>query len=241
MPFLPAFAAIAAVAAPAPTAMSDDACNRIAAQLEGHADADQLRRGLDWPQRCRYAAENAQVKQRPRMVLMGDSITEFWKRDRPGFFSSALIDRGISGQTSTQMLARFYDDVIALKPRIVHILGGANDIAGNTGPLTPEAYHDNIRAMVDLARADGIRVVVGSLLPADHFYWNPDLKPAAVIRDQNGWLRQFARSRRLHFIDYYSAMTTPSGGLRADLSNDGVHPNAAGYAVMEKALAAELR
>jgi lysophospholipase L1-like esterase len=241
MSFLSAFAALAAIGAPAPTAMTADACHRVAVQLEGRADADQMRRALDWPQRCRYADENAQIKQRPRMVLMGDSITEFWKRDRPAFFSAALIDRGISGQTSTQMLARFYDDVIMLKPRAVHILAGTNDIAGNTGPITPEAYQDNIRAMVDLAQAHGIRVVIGALLPADHFYWNPDLKPAGVIRAENGWLRQFARSRGLDFIDYYSLMATPSGGLRADFSNDGVHPNAAGYAVMEKALARELR
>ena len=241
MLFLSALAAVASIVAPAPTALSADACRRVAAQLEGRADADQLRRELDWPQRCRYKNENSQVRPRPRMVLMGDSITEFWKRDRSSFFSPELIDRGIAGQTSSQMLLRFYDDVIMLKPRMVHILAGTNDIAGNTGPITPEAFQNNIRAMVDLAQAQRIKVVIGSILPADRFYWNGDLKPAGVIRTENAWLREFARSRGVDFIDYYAVLATPSGGLRADLTNDGVHPNAAGYAVMEKSLAPELR
>lgn len=245
-------AAAAAVAPPATaqpataqpaTAMTADACQRIAAQIKERpaAEADGLRRQLDWVDRCRYAKENAELKAPPRIVFMGDSITEFWKREHPAFFSSKVVDRGIAGQTSTQMLARFYADVIALKPQTVHLLAGANDVAGNTGPLTVEAYRNNMRAMVDLARAHGIKVVIGSILPAEGFWWNTAMRPAAQIVELNTWLRDYARAEGLEFIDYYAAMATPSGGLPASLADDRIHPNAAGYAVMERVGGALLR
>jgi lysophospholipase L1-like esterase len=203
--------------------------------------ADQKTR--DWPNLCKYKAENAQViaSGRPDIVFMGDSITEGWRLIDPTMFNDKIIDRGISGQTSPQMLVRFMQDVVSLRPRAVHILAGTNDVAGNTGPNAPDDYKNNIRAMAALAKANGIAVILGSILPANHFIWRPDLKPAPQIVALNTWLRDFAAENHLGYVDYYSALVDGQGGLRSALTPDGVHPNQDGYAVMRPLAQAAIR
>lgn len=198
-------------------------------------------RARDWADLCRYRADNAALTAHPRVVLMGDSITDFWRQGDPAPFGRGMVDRGISGQTSSQMLVRFWPDVIALHPRIVQILAGTNDIAGNTGPTTERDYESNIMAMVTLAQAHHIRVLLGSIPPAVSFWWTPHpYRPAAEIRRLNDWLRRYARSRGARFVDYYAHLSTPAGAFRPDLSNDGVHPNANGYKEMTALLQAAL-
>jgi lysophospholipase L1-like esterase len=191
-------------------------------------------RARDWADLCRYRAADAASRRPVRVVLMGDSITDFWRQGNPALFASgAVADRGISGQTSPQMLVRFWPDVIALHPRVVQILAGTNDIAGNTGPGTEQDFENNIMAMVALAQAHHIRVLLGSIPPAVAFWWaSPRYRPAKEIRHLNEWLRRYARAQGLGFIDYYARLSTPAGAFRPALSNDGVHPNRAGYEVM---------
>lgn len=190
--------------------------------------------GYDWGNVCRYQKADRQVAPPVRAVFLGDSITEWWLTTAPALFAGGgLIDRGIAGQTSPQILLRFYQDVVRLHPRVVHIMCGTNDVAGNTGPTSPDEYAANILAMVDLARANGISVVLGSVLPSGGFNWRAGMKPAAQIAALNVWLKDLARTRGLVYADYYSAMATPEGAMKPGLSSDGVHPNAAGYAIME--------
>lgn len=196
----------------------------------------------DFPGLCHYRAANAALPPAGsrRIVFFGDSITELWQREDPAFFTADRIDRGVSGQTTTQMIARFRADVIDLKPKAVHILAGTNDIAGNTGATSLEAIEGNIRSMVELARAHGIRVVLASVPPAAKFDWRPGIDPVANIRAVNAWLSDYAAREKLTYIDYYSALEDGNHAFRAEWSGDGVHPNKAGYAVMrsiaEKAL-----
>jgi lysophospholipase L1-like esterase len=166
-----------------------------------------------------------------RAVFMGDSITQFWKLD-DSFPGKPYINRGIGGQTSPQMLVRFRQDVIDLKPKVVIILAGTNDIAGNTGPMTLEQTEDNLASMAELAAANGIRVVLCSVLPAFDFSWAPGLAPAPKIAELNAWIRKYAAEKGYVYVDYYSAMKDERGGLPPALSPDGVHPLPAGYAVM---------
>jgi lysophospholipase L1-like esterase len=187
----------------------------------------------DWPNLCKYQQANRALAANPRVVFMGDSITEFWITRAPAIFAGGTVDRGISGQTSPQMLLRFMQDVIALKPRVVHIMAGTNDVAGNTGPTSPTEYAANIRAMVELAQANGIAVVIGSILPTRAFPWKPGMMPAQQVIALNAWLKDYARSRGAVFADYHSAMADADGGMKPGLAADGVHPDAAGYAVME--------
>ncbi|WP_242098603.1 GDSL-type esterase/lipase family protein [Sphingomonas sp. CROZ-RG-20F-R02-07] len=203
-------------------------------------DAERLR---DFAAMCRYKPDNAaqMTRGRPEVVMMGDSITENWGSGDPALVSGSIVDRGISGQTSPQMLLRFYQDVVALKPRIVHIMAGTNDVAGNTGPSSPEDFRNTVRAMVDLARGNDIAVILASIPPTQRFSWRPDLQPADTIRSLNDWLRTFAAERKIVFADYYRAMAAPAGGMRPDLSNDGVHPTTAGYAVMRPVFEAAVR
>lgn len=191
----------------------------------------------DWPGLCRYRAENAALSGPVRVVFMGDSISELWKAADPDLFTHGVLDRGISGQTSAQMLLRFQADVIALHPRAVHILAGTNDVAGNTGPTTEQAYKDNIVAMATLARANGIRVILGAMPPAGAFWWAPAMKPAARIVALNRWLADYARFNGFGFVDYHTPLATPDGALDPRFANDGVHPNSTGYAVMRARLA----
>ena len=191
----------------------------------------------DWGNLCKYDADNARLRAGPasgrRVVFMGDSITQGWELAHPEFFTHGVVDRGISGQTSPQMLLRFQADVVALAPRIVHIMAGTNDVAGNTGPNSPEGYRNNIMAMVTLAKAKGIKVILASIPPAAAFTWKPTLKPAPRIAELNTWLKGYARAQGLVYVDYHASLAAPDGSLRKELTFDGVHPNLAGYRAME--------
>lgn len=167
-----------------------------------------------------------------RVVFMGDSITEGWHLDK-SFPGKPYINRGISGQTSSQMLLRFRQDVVDLKPKVVLVLAGTNDFAENTGPVTLEQVEGNIMSMAQLGTANGIRVVLCSVLPSVHFPWHPELPdPAARIAALNKWMKAYVVEKDYIYVDYYSAMKNPAGGLSRGLSPDGVHPSAAGYAIM---------
>jgi lysophospholipase L1-like esterase len=189
----------------------------------------------DWAYVARYRDANlslAAVSAPRRVVFMGDSITEGWAnqpfiKENPDF-----VGRGISGQTSPQMLVRFRTDVIALRPALVHLMAGTNDIAQNTGPETPADIEGYIRDMVELALANKIKVVLASIPPAREFYWHRGLEPARQIRALNDWLREYAASRGLVYIDYWSVLATADGAMKPQYSTDGVHPNAAGYEAM---------
>lgn len=195
--------------------------------------------GQDWPNLKRYQLENDSLKKervpKDRVVFMGNSITDAWIRLSPAFFNdNHYVDRGISGQTTPQMLVRFRADVIDLKPKVVVIECGTNDIAGNTGPSTLEMAEDNIKSMCELARANKIKVILGSVLPANRFGWAPQVQPADSIIELNKWIREYARKNRIRYVDYHSAMVDENKGLKKEYSEDGVHPNKEGYAVMEK-------
>ncbi len=193
------------------------------------------RQAKDWPWLCRYAAENAAVLAsgiRPEAVFIGDSITENWKLGDPSLFSATVLDRGIGGQTTPQILLRFYQDVVTLHPRAVHIMAGTNDISGNTGAVTDTAIVDNIRAMIDIAKANGIRVVLASITPSKEFIARPGVDPSPRIAEVNRRLKQLAAQQRITFVDYFPLLADREGGLAAALGNDGLHPNRDGYAVM---------
>ena len=168
-----------------------------------------------------------------RVVFMGDSITEGWRLDSPsGFPGKGYINRGISGQTTPQMVVRFRQDVIDLKPKVVVILAGTNDIAGNTGPMTLEQTEGNLMDMAELAAANHIKVVLCSVTPAYDYPWQPGLEPAPKIDALNAWMKNYAAEKHFIYVDYHSAMKDARDGLPANLSHDGVHPNEAGYAIM---------
>ena len=197
----------------------------------------------DWAGLCKYRAANAEVlasSKRTRAVFMGDSITEGWVLADPSLFERGVVGRGISGQTTPQMLVRFRADVVALHPKVVHLLAGTNDIAGNTGPSTVQDYKNNIMSMVEIAQANGIDVIVGSILPAAAFPWRREIDPLPRIAELNAWLRGFAKEKKLRYIDYHSALAGAAGELKSDLADDGVHPNDKGYAVMRKLVEAQL-
>jgi lysophospholipase L1-like esterase len=189
----------------------------------------------DYGQLCRYHAANATIRaaQQPvRAVFMGDSITDNWQNLDTGMFTAGLVDRGISGQTTPQMLVRFREDVIALHPRAVHIMAGTNDIAGNTGASTMEIVQGNIETMAELARAHGIKVILASIPPAAAFPWSPDKRPSPTILAFNAWLKAYAARNGFMYVDYHAALADAAGGMKPGLSSDGVHPTAAGYAIM---------
>jgi lysophospholipase L1-like esterase len=189
----------------------------------------------DWAYIGRYREANLPLVAASapgRVVFMGDSITEGWAREPFIKDSPDRIGRGISGQTSPQMLVRFRSDVIALRPAVVHIMAGTNDVAQNTGPETPAEIEGYIRSMVELALANRIKVVLASIPPAKEFYWHRGLEPARQIRALNDWLREYAAGRGLTYVDYWSVLTTTDGAMRPEYSTDGVHPNAAGYEAM---------
>ena len=203
----------------------------------------------DWPDLARYRDENAVLGAagpgETRVVFMGDSITEDWSRLAAGFFAGKpYINRGIGGQTTPQMLIRFRQDVIALKPKVVVILAGTNDIAGNTGPSTLEMIRDNITSMTVLATAANIKVILSSVLPVYDYPWAPGLHPKEKILALNEWLESYARQNNFLYLDYYSLMSDNRKGMKPEFSPDGVHPNEAGYKVMgsiaQKAIAAAL-
>lgn len=190
----------------------------------------------DWAGLGRYRQANAELARAPRenrVVFMGNSITEAWAPRFAMLFPGKLyIGRGIGGQTTPQMLVRFRQDVIELEPKVVVILAGTNDIAGNTGPATLDMIQDNLVSMVELAKANGIRVVLSSVLPVYDYPWRPGLEPAAKIVALNTWMRQYAAKNDVGYVDYHTAMADDRQGLKRELSDDGVHPNDAGYRVM---------
>ena len=226
---------------PTPTPETTDPCAQIKTQLT--RAQNQLK---DWPALGRYRDANAKllapVKNERRVVFIGDSITDSWDDPRfGGFFpGKPYVNRGISGQTTPQMLIRFRSEVIALKPKVVVILAGTNDIAGNTGPTTLEAIEDNIISMVELARANGIRAVLSSVMPINDYGRTRDgsplirsgARPPDKIKSLNQWMQQYAATKRVTYLDYYSAMVDDKGFLKAELSEDGLHPNQKGYEIM---------
>jgi lysophospholipase L1-like esterase len=204
----------------------------------------------DWADLARYRDANVQLGApragEQRVVFMGNSITDAWAQYFDSMFpGKPYVGRGISGQTTPQMLVRFRQDVIALKPAVVVILAGTNDIAGNTGPSTLEMIEDNLASMTELAQANGIRVVLSSVLPVFDYPWKPGLEPAPKIVALNAWIRNYATAHGAIYLDYYTAMADERGGMRSNLSTDGVHPNEAGYRVMaplaEQAIARALK
>ncbi|HJQ12937.1 MAG TPA: SGNH/GDSL hydrolase family protein [Gemmatimonadaceae bacterium] len=204
----------------------------------------------DWPNLAKYHDANAKLPppaaKENRVVFLGNSITEGWTQYFPTMFAGKpYINRGISGQTTPQMLIRFRQDVIALKPKVVVILAGINDIAGNTGPSTLEMIEDNLASMTEVAQSNGIRVVLSSVLPAADFSWRPGMEPAPKVIALNKWIKEYARKRGAVYLDYHSAMSDANGGMRAGLASDGVHPTEVGYRLMaplaEQAIATALR
>ena len=231
---------LAAQTTPAPCPADAATQCREIAQMQSQLD--------DWAQLSRYRdadeALAAPASGENRVVFMGDSITDAWGHGADFFPGKPYINRGISGQTTPQMLVRFQQDVVHLKPSVVVILAGTNDIAGNTGPSTPQMIEDNFVSMADIAHQSGIKVVIASILPAAAYPWRPGVKPAAEIRELNTWLEAFCQRDGDVYLDYYSHLTDAEGGMAPGLSKDGVHPTPKGYAIMaplaEKAIAEAL-
>lgn len=210
----------------------------------------EIRLRNDWAWLKRFQMENKEIglpkSGEKRVVFMGNSITEGWAQADPGFFANKpYINRGIGGQTTPQMLVRFRQDVIQLKPAVVVILAGTNDIAGNTGPSTLEQIMDNIASMAELAKAHNIAVVLSSVLPVFDYPWKPGLEPAEKIVRLNAMIKEYSEKQGCIYLDYFSAMADERNGLRTGLGDDGVHPNLVGYKIMaplaEKAIEKALR
>lgn len=204
----------------------------------------------DWANLKQFQNDNAALgapaKGEKRVVFMGNSITIGWLNNCPELFKDRpYINRGISGQTTPQMLLRFRQDVIDLQPKAVVILAGTNDIAGNTGPSTLEMIEDNLASMAQLAKANGIKVILCSVLPAFDYPWRPGMEPNVKIPELNKWIKAYAEKNKFIYVDYFSAMADDRNGLPSDLSKDGVHPNKKGYEIMqpmvEKAIAKALK
>jgi len=235
---------------PTPPPATAPSCPELATALTtlGRNDA----RLRDWANLTRYRDTNRTASQSfppDRVVFMGDSITDNWVQPRfGGFFpGKAYVGRGISGQTTPQMLVRFRPDVIALKPKAVVILAGTNDIAGNTGPMLDEEIEGNLASMAELARVHGIRVVLSSITPTSAYHAAPNAVPQTTarplerIRAVNAWMKEYAAANGHVYLDYFSAMVDATGSLREELSGDDLHPNAKGYAVMAPLAEAAIR
>jgi lysophospholipase L1-like esterase len=228
--------------APAPSLSAQQAAARQRAEDE--------RVRNDWANLARYREANARLGPpaagENRVVFFGNSITEAWAPLFPQMFpGKPYVGRGISGQTTPQLLVRFRPDVVALKPKVVVILAGTNDIAGNTGPSSLEMIEDNLASMSEIARANGIRVVLSSVLPVYDYPWKPGLQPAPKIIALNAWMKRYAATTGAVYLDYHSAMKDSRDGLPPELAKDGVHPTEAGYRIMarlvEPAIAEALR
>lgn len=236
----------------------------VSSSAQQASEADETKRRLanaekklnDWPDLARYREANIQLLRSPRdkgrVVFIGDSITDLWDDEGFGgfFLRKPYVDRGIGGQTTPQMLVRFRADVIDLRPSVVVILAGTNDISGNTGPMTLEQTGANIASMAELATANGIKVVLSSVIPVSDTakrhngepYIQTVRRPPVKIAEMNQWLRAYAEKNGYTYLDYFSAMVDSNGFVKAGLTFDGLHPNKAGYAIMtplaEKAISA---
>ncbi len=189
----------------------------------------------DWAKFDRYAQANDTISVRPKAVFMGDSITDNWaKKDKDFFNDNDFVGRGISGQVTSQMLVRFRQDVINLNPKYVVILAGTNDIALNNGPISLENILGNIISMCELAKLHKIKPILCSVLPAEQYRWRKELQPAGDIIKLNQMIKDYAKSERIPYVDYHSALTNDNGGLPEQYSGDGVHPNIDCYKVMEE-------
>lgn len=190
----------------------------------------------DWAKFGRYHDANQEVTKTPRVVFMGDSITDFWVNADPEFFTSNnFLGRGISGQTTSHMLVRFRRDVIDHHPKYVVILAGTNDVAKNLGEISPENSLGNIISMCELAKANKIKPIICSILPCNFFYWRPEVKGQEKdIIELNELLKEYAKSAKIPYVDYHSAMKDEKDGLPKAYADDGCHPNKAGYEVMKK-------
>ena len=208
-----------------------------AEQTEARRKVEDERLRNDWAQLGRYREANAELGAphdgQPRVVFMGDSITDAWPRRSAGFFHTGNVGRGISGQTTPQMLVRFQQDVVPLGPQVVVINAGTNDIAGNTGPSTIDMITNNLRAMAQLAETAGIKVVLASITPAYDYPWRRGMEPAAKVAAVNQWMKGYCEGHGCVYADYHSALSDEKGETKEGLSTDGIHPNEAGYAVME--------
>ena len=195
----------------------------------------------DWANLSKYREDNAKLalasSSENRIVFMGNSITEDWKTFHPEFFlGKPYINRGISSQTTPQMLLRFRADVINLNPELVIILAGTNDIAGNTGPSSIEMIAHNIISMAELAMINDIKIILCSVLPVYDYTWKPGLNPVGKISALNEIIRDYAQNNGIMYLDYYSSMVDDRKGLTEDYTYDGVHPNKLGYIIMESLL-----
>jgi lysophospholipase L1-like esterase len=232
---------VLAVQNPAPPPPPTD-CQETAAALTRLLSNDARLR--DWPNLARYRDANQRLggpsSGENRVVFMGDSITDVWQQERFGFFTASrpYVSRGISGQTTPQMLVRFRPDVIDLNPEVVVILAGTNDIAGNSGPMTNDEIIGNLESMAELARAHEIKVVLASITPTSAYHVAPNgtpqtsTRPMARIRWINDWMKRYAEGHGHVYLDYFTPMLDSTGVMKTELTNDDLHPNAAGYAVM---------
>jgi lysophospholipase L1-like esterase len=207
-------------------------------QMDTWKKAEEERLHNDWANLGRFRDDNKKigipVAGEKRIVFMGNSITEGWSRVDSDFFSGkSYVNRGISGQTTPQMLVRFRPDAINLKPAVIVILAGVNDIAGNTGPSTLDMIEDNLASMVDLAKVNGIPIVLSSVLPAFDFPWRPGMQPAEKVVQLNAWIKNYAEKNGCIYLDYFTPMADERNGLKKELTYDGVHPNLSGYKIME--------
>jgi len=240
----PAFAQAAAAAPPVQDIKTADPAEAYWEKLTPYQKSQVERMYNDWAYLAKFREADRELPPpaagEVRVVFLGDSITEAWgmkaTATSPGrgefFPGKPYINRGISGQTTPQMLVRFRQDVIELKPQVVVLLAGTNDIAENTGKMTLREIEKNIESLSELARANGIRPVLCSVLPASGFHWHKGLEPAPKIKALNALIKEYAAKNDLVYVDYYSPMANSEGGLKPELSPDGVHPNKAGYEIM---------
>ncbi|HET7812491.1 MAG TPA: SGNH/GDSL hydrolase family protein [Steroidobacteraceae bacterium] len=198
----------------------------------------------DWAWLARYREDNEKLLAagtKVDTVFLGDSITEGWAAADKEFFSNGIVGRGISAQTTPQLLVRMYSDVIALEPRVVHIMAGTNDIAHNTGPMTAQDTQNNIRAMCEIAWSHKIRIVLGSVPPASKYWWRPEVSPKPEALALNDWLRSYARTINAKFADYAAPFVDANGNVKPELAKDEVHPSKEGYALMRPIAEAALK
>jgi len=207
-------------------------------------ESQQKLQKTDWGNLTRYSNENKELSSKDiknKVVFYGNSITDFWIRfDKDFFENNQFVDRGIGGQTTSQMLVRFYQDVVGLKPSAVVILAGTNDIAENTGPISLENIFGNIVSMAEIARANNIKPFLCSILPVFQYSWNKTIEPVDKILKLNQMIKDYADKNNIPYVDYYSVFVDEKGGFPEKYSPDGVHPNLDGYKIMEQVVSSEL-